>query len=141
MSTGQPTEKAANSGSSIVTIFLGMLLVGGLGFAAGEWRNRQQPAADFESVTLPENALRIPKELEIVVGEPKELRAETRGKKVMWLPLEKEVRMVPIDSKAVWVWANEVGDYRVIGWTAVNGLPTPNQITLLHVKKEAKGDK
>jgi len=75
----------------------------------------------------------------LMVGEPTELRAETRGRKVMWLPLDKGIKTVPIDSKAVWVYANEKGDYRVIAWTAINGMPTRNQLTVLHAK-ETKGD-
>ena len=120
-----------------MTVILGVILSGVIGFGAAEWRNRQ--AADFESVTLPENALKLPKELELMVGEPTELRAETRGRKVMWLPLDKGIKTVPIDSKAVWVYANEKGDYRVIAWTAINGMPTRNQLTVLHAK-ETKGD-
>jgi hypothetical protein len=129
---GTPAPKSPGAGS-FVTVVLGVILAGVIGFGAAEWRNRPS-AQDFESVTLPENALKLPKEVDLIVGEPRELRAETRGRKVMWLPLEKEVKMVPIDSKAVWVWTNEKGDYRVVAWTSVNGLPTPNQLTVLHAK-------
>jgi hypothetical protein len=138
MSNGStPTVVKSNGTGSFMTVILGVILSGVIGFGAAEWRNRQ--AADFESVTLPENALKLPKELELMVGEPTELRAETRGRKVMWLPLDKGIKTVPIDSKAVWVYANEKGDYRVIAWTAINGMPTRNQLTVLHAK-ETKGD-
>lgn len=132
-----PAVIKTNGSGSVITVILGVLLASVLGFGASEWRNRQ--AADFESVTMPENALRLPVDLEIMVGEPTELRAETRGKRVMWLPLDKGIKTTPIDSKAVWVYANEKGDYRVIAWTAINGLPTRNQITTLHAK-QSKGD-
>ena len=138
MSNGStPTVVKSNGTGSFMTVILGVILSGVIGFGAAEWRNRQ--AADIESVTLPENALKLPKELELMVGEPTELRAETRGRKVMWLPLDKGIKTVPIDSKAVWVYANEKGDYRVIAWTAINGMPTRNQLTVLHAK-ETKGD-
>jgi len=137
MNDTPPVRKSNGSAGSFFTVVLGVLLAAILGFGAAEWRNRQVPL-DFESVTLPENALKLPKEIDLTVGEPRELRAETRGKKVMWLPLEKEVKMVPIDSKAVWVWTNEKGEYRVVAWTSVNGLPTPNQLTVLHAKENKK---
>jgi hypothetical protein len=124
----KPNGKSA---SSYVTIVLGIILAAGTGFVASEWRNRYY--LDYDSAS-PDTALKVPKELEVIVGEPVELRAETRGRKVMFMPLEKQVKIVPIDSKAQWVWATEKGDYRVISWTSVNNLPTPNQLTVLHAK-------
>jgi len=52
MSNGStPTVVKSNGTGSFMTVILGVILSGVIGFGAAEWRNRQ--AADFESVTLP----------------------------------------------------------------------------------------
>jgi hypothetical protein len=99
-----------------------------------------EPRASGEPEFVADNALILPPELKLVVGEPAELRADTRGKRVVWMSLDKEVSLRPADAKSVWVWAQRPGSYRVIAWTAVGGLPTSNATCIIQAAEQKAGD-
>lgn len=112
-------------------LFLVIVLAAGGGFVASEWNALKQAGAIGT-----EGSLRIPAELKTTVGEPAELRADTNGKRVVWMSLDNELKLRPMDSKGIWVFAAKAGTYRVTAWTSVGNLPTTNALCLVKVEEE-----
>jgi len=98
------------------------------------------PKPQEESATLmpPEQALILPAEIDLVVGEPKILSAQTLGKRVQWMSLDNDLKIMPLDARSVWVVARKSGNLRATAWTAVNNLPTPIQVCICRAKDEDK---
>ena len=138
----QQTPKAAHVLKDLLLVVLLMATAFGGGAALMEYKHWE---AQQQIVPAGEGSLFLPAEINLAVGEPSELRAETRGRRVVWMPLDKEIALRTASPKSVWVWATEPGDYRIIAWTAVDNLPTVNALTVAHVtgksgnkEKEAK---
>lgn len=111
--------------------FLIIFLLLVLTFLGGAWApDLREMATAAVSDAKP---LRIPPAVAITTAEPGEIQADTRGRRVMWLPLDKEIKLRPQNSKSVWVWGSKAGQYRLVAWTAVNGLPTPNEVCIVTV--------
>jgi hypothetical protein len=126
--------------AAVLCLIVGAFAAAGGYFTAQAQRQAPEPAAKGDELPA-DNALVLPAELKLVVGEPAELRADTRGRRVVWMSLDREVSLRPQDSKSVWVWALRPGDFRVIAWTAVGGLPTANATTIIHASEGREGEK
>jgi hypothetical protein len=120
------------SKDALLVVLLVVVAAGGA-YLYNEYQHRELDAARVGTVA---DALILPNEIKLVVGEPKELRADTRGKRVYWMALDPEIQLRPQDSKSVWVWGMKPGTYRITAWSAVNGLPTPNANCTVKVEAE-----
>lgn len=101
-----------------------------------DWQHQQalasgEPAGD--------GTLSLPAEVRVQVGEPQELLATTRGRRVVWMSLDRELVLKPASQKSVWVWGNKPGTYRLIAWSAVDGMPTMNATTIVTVEQQKEG--
>src|SRR6516162_8927215 len=84
----------------------------------------------------PSATLKLPTVIDLVVGEPKELRADTPGKRVIWMSMDDEVKLKPMDNKGVWIYATKPGSYRITAWTSINDIPTLNEVCTVKVESE-----
>ena len=81
--------------------------------------------------------LRVPERVKIIGFDFVEIRAETKGKLVIWQPMNPELKIRSGgDGKSCLVIAKKPGLYSVQAWTAVDGLPTINAICLVEVEAE-----
>jgi hypothetical protein len=92
-----------------------------------------QQANTIAGIDPNEGALRIPPEVQVPLGEPVEIRADTTGKRVIWMALDEELNLRPLDNRACWLYGVKKGEYRLIAWTAVNNLPTQNAVCIVKV--------
>lgn len=112
-------------GVSKTMVTIATLLASAIG-AAGHYVYNEQTKGD---ATLPEDALILPAEIHLKVGNPELLRADTVGKNIQWLTLDAPVKWRRLDAKSVWVYANKPGKFQMLAWTAVNGWATPYAAT------------
>lgn len=71
--------------------------------------------------------IRLPSVVKGDAGKLIEVAAETTGKVVRWESLDDDLLLTPpgsTDAK-IWVIACKAGKYRLIAWTAVDGVPSP----------------
>ena len=125
-----------------ILLFALLLIAAAAGYLGRAWEeSRKQQTALLEAP--PDGMLTIPAEVELTIGEPpREVRAETHGRRVIWQSLDAELSVAPYTPKSVWVWAAKAGDYRLQAWSAVDGLPTQNSICTVKVREsKAKGSK
>jgi hypothetical protein len=114
----------------LLVLIIGIAGFGGYGLA--KFESYQQSNAPG-GVDPNEGALRIPETLTVPMSEPVEIRADTSGRRVIWMSLDQELKLRPIDNRACWLYGTKSGEYRLIAWTAVNNLPTQNAVCIVKV--------
>jgi hypothetical protein len=82
---------------------------------------------------IQDGTINLPQEISVTVGEPQQLRADTAGTNVVWMSLDQEIKLRPLDRKAVWVYGTKPGEYRITAWSSVNNKPTMNSICVVKV--------
>lgn len=93
------------------------------------------------SVTADPPTLKLPAEVRGEPGDPIAITAETTGKLVRWVPVDRALKLFPAgllcDKKATVVWANKPGRYRLLAYTALGDEPSEPAIVTIVIEGAA----
>ena len=130
------SESSQSAKNGLLVVLLCIVSAIG-GWSYNEYKHMETAGAN-PGTGLSEGTLTLPAEFELTASEPKELIAQTRGRRVLWVALDPEVKLSPYTSKSVWVWGSRPGTFRIAAYTAVDGLPTPLSVTIAKVTDAPK---
>jgi hypothetical protein len=128
--------------AAVVVLLIVLLVIVAFagGYGVAQWNQWQLQSANAGPQS--EGVLSLPPELTLNVGDPPvEVRAETAGRRVMWMSLDADLIVTPYTPKSVWAWSAKPGDHQLIAWTAVNNLPTPYSLCVVKVKERKEPEK
>ncbi len=136
----QPVVRAnSHSFKDALLVILLMGVTGAAGYLGRAWEE-YKTRQSISDGPASEGVLVLPNEIELAVNEPIEVRAETAGRRVIFQSLDPELVVRPFSAKSVWVFSSKPGKYNLQAWTAVNGLPTANAVTIVKVVDKSKKD-
>lgn len=84
-------------------------------------------------------ALKLPEKVTAQPSAITELKAETTGKRVMWVPLTPGLSLRPVDDGRTLLFAGGPGRYELLAYTALGDVPSEPARVLVVIEGDAPG--